>query len=154
MGTAWDREDRIHNGPWGNILSWPTEVCLRSDPPAGGVARVLLRSRKTSESKQMKGPKTYDEYVDLVHQAVYEVDEMRAGIDYDPENAERWSTMLDHLDGVLRKLYDDMISDKYEFPTGKDLPYMQFLNRWGKEIPFKQLLVVVNKAHKDGLSRE
>jgi hypothetical protein len=50
----------------------------------------------------MKGPKTYDEYVDLAHQAVYEVDEMRAGLDYDPENAERWSAMLDHLDGVLR----------------------------------------------------
>jgi hypothetical protein len=102
----------------------------------------------------MKGPKTYDEYVDLVHQGVYEVDEMRAGLDYDPENAERWSTMLDHLDGVLRKLYDDMISDKYEFPTDKDLPYMQFVNRWGREIPFKQLLLVINQAHKNGLSRD
>jgi hypothetical protein len=102
----------------------------------------------------MKAPKTYDEYVDLVHQAVYEVDEMRASIDYDPENAERWSGMLDQLDGVLRKLYDDMISDKYEFPTDKDLMYMQHLNRWGKEIPFKQLLVVINQAHKNGLSRE
>ncbi len=102
----------------------------------------------------MKGPKTYDEYVDLVHQGVYEVDEMRASIDYDPENAERWSAILDQLDGVLRKLYDDMISDRYEFPTGKDLSFMQFLNRWGREIPFKQLLLVINEAHKNGLSRD
>jgi hypothetical protein len=47
-----------------------------------------------------------------------------------------------------------MISDKYQFPTDKDLPYMQYLNRYGKEIPFKQLLVVINTAHKNGLSRE
>ncbi|MEW5771763.1 MAG: hypothetical protein AB1831_15570 [Pseudomonadota bacterium] len=101
----------------------------------------------------MKGPKTYDEYMDLVHQAVYEVDEMRAGIEYDPENAERWSTMLDHLDGVLRKLYQDMVDNVYEFPTGRDLQYMQFVNRWGREIPFKQLLAVINETHKNGLSR-
>jgi hypothetical protein len=31
---------------------------------------------------------------------------------------------------------------------------MQFINRWGREIPFKQLLVVINQAHKDGLCRE
>jgi hypothetical protein len=33
------------------------------------------------------------------------------------------------------------------------LQYMQFVNRWGREIPFKQLLVVINEAHKNGLSR-
>jgi hypothetical protein len=89
-----------------------------------------------------------------VHQAVYEIDEMRAGIEYDPENAERWSAMLDQLDGVLRKLYDDMISDRYQFPTDRDLPYMPFINRWGREIPFKQLLVVINQTHKNGLARD
>lgn len=102
----------------------------------------------------MKGPKTYDEYVDLVHNAVYEVDEMRAAIDYDPENAERWSAMLDNLDVVLRKLYDEMVADTYTFPTGNDLPYMQFVNRWGREIPFKQLLGVINETHKNGLARD
>ncbi len=101
----------------------------------------------------MKGPKTYDEYVDLVHQAVYEVDEMRAAMEFDPEDMERWSKVLDHLDGVLRQLYDDMISEKYEFPTGRDLPYMQFLNRWGPSFPFQQLLGVINQTHKNGLSR-
>lgn len=101
----------------------------------------------------MKPPKTYDEYVDLVHNAVYEIDEMRAGIEYDPENAERWSAILDHLDGVLRKLYDEMVSDTYLFPTGRDLAYMAFVNRWGREIPFKQLLLVINDTHKNGLAR-
>ncbi len=131
--------------------SWPDKP-FRSAPAPCLVYRYEFGN--LLEAKRMKGPKTYDEYVDLVHNAVYEVDEMRAGLDYDPENAERWAAILDHLDGVLRKLYDDMISDRYQFPTGKDLPYMQFLNRWGREVPFKQLLVVINQAHKDGLSRE
>jgi hypothetical protein len=101
----------------------------------------------------MKRPVTYDEYVDLVHNCIYEVDEMSAGLDYDPENAERWAPALAHLDGVLRKMYDEMVADTYQFPTGKDLPYMQFLNRWGPDLPFKQLLVVINQTHKEGLSR-
>ncbi len=101
----------------------------------------------------MKRPKTYDEYVDLVHQAVYEVDEMRAGIEYDPENMERWSPLLDHLDGVLRKMYTEMVDDTYDFPTGQDLAYMQAINRWGPSFPFKQLLVIVNDTHKNGLDR-
>ncbi len=61
--------------------------------------------------------------------------------------------VLDMLDGVLRKLYDDMISDRYNFPTGKDFSYMQHLNRWGKDVPFKQMLVVINDTHKNGLAR-
>ncbi len=101
----------------------------------------------------MKKPKTYDEYVDLVHQAVYEVDEMRASIEYDPEDMERWAAFLDHLDGILRKLYDEMVADTYQFPTGKDLAYMQVLNRYGPDFPFKQLLLVINETHKNGLDR-
>jgi hypothetical protein len=101
----------------------------------------------------MKKPKTYDEYVDLVHQSVYEVDEMRSVIEYDPENMERWSGLLDHLDVILRKLYDEMVADTYTFPTGKDLGYMQVLNRHGPSLPFKQLLLVINDTHKNGLDR-
>lgn len=101
----------------------------------------------------MKKPKTYDEYVDLVHQAVYEVDEMRSIIEYEPEHLERWSGLLDHLDVILRKLYDDMVADSYHFPTGKDLGYMQVLNRYGPNLPFKQLLLVINDTHKNGLDR-
>lgn len=101
----------------------------------------------------MKRPTTYDEYVDLVHQAVYEVDEMRAGVEYDPENMERWAGLLNHLDGILRPMYDEMVADTYQFPTGKDLGYMHVLNRWGPDFPFKQLLLVVNETHKNGLDR-
>ncbi len=101
----------------------------------------------------MKKPTTYDEYVDLVHQAVYEVDEMRASIEYEPEYMERWSGLLDLLDGVLRRMYDEMVADTYQFPTGKDLAYMQVLNRYGPDFPFKQLLIRINDTHKNGLDR-
>lgn len=101
----------------------------------------------------MKKPTTYEEYVDLVHQAVYEVDEMRASIEYEPEYMERWSGLLDLLDGVLRKMYDEMVADTYQFPTGRDLPYMQVLNRYGPDFPFKQLLLRINDTHKNGLDR-
>ncbi len=101
----------------------------------------------------MKKPTTYEEYVDLVHQAVYEVDEMRASIEYEPEYMERWSGLLDLLDRVLRKMYDEMVADTYQFPTGRDLPYMQAINRYGADFPFKHLLLRINETHKNGLDR-
>ena len=50
----------------------------------------------------MKRPKTVDEYVDLVHQAVYEIDEFRTSLDYEPENAEMYGAFLDLLDSHVR----------------------------------------------------
>lgn len=100
----------------------------------------------------MKTPTTYDEYVDLVHQAVYEVDEMRASIEYDPEDMERWTGLLDHLDDVLRQMYAEMVEDSYRFPTNLDLPFMPVIKRFGADFPLKQLLLVINQTHKNGLS--
>ena len=56
----------------------------------------------------MHQPKTMDELIDLVHQAVYEVDELRACVEDEPEEMERYLPFIDQLDVQLRKLFDDM----------------------------------------------
>lgn len=99
----------------------------------------------------MKRPKTADEYVDLVHQAVYEIDEFRTGLDYEPENAEMFGPFIEHLDGMVRKVYDDMISGKYEWGFGEDLPFMPLVVKYGRFIPFQRLLMTINETHKNGL---
>lgn len=99
----------------------------------------------------MKRPKTVDEYVDLVHQAVYEIDEFRTSLDYEPENAEMYGAFLDHLDSHVRKVYDDMITGKYEWGYGQDLPYMPLIVKYGRFIPFQRLLLLINETHKEGL---
>jgi len=100
----------------------------------------------------MKTPATWDEYLDLVHQAVYEIDEMRACIDEDAgdEDAELYAQFIEPLDIHLRKLFDDMISGRYQFPGDTDLPFMAVVQRFGRAIPFRLLLETINRTHRTG----
>ena len=99
----------------------------------------------------MKPPKTLDEYIDLVHQAVYEVDELQSCMEDDMEEMEAYLPFIQQLDQMLRALFDSMTSGKYSFPNAEDLPYMDIVRKFGPQIPFKQLLVVINTAHRNGL---
>ncbi len=100
----------------------------------------------------MKNPKTVDEYIDLVHQAVYEVDELRAIVEDDEERKTMILPWVDAMDKELRQMFDDMISGRYQFdPDGPDLPYMAIVKRFGPSIPFKPLLNVINHTHRFGL---
>jgi len=99
----------------------------------------------------MKRPKTVDEYVDLVHQAVYEIDEFRTCLDYEPDNAEMFGPFLDQLDALVRKIYSDMTENAYDWGYGEDLSYMPLVVKYGRHIPFQYLLLVINETHKYGL---
>ena len=56
-----------------------------------------------------------------------------------------------HLDGLVRKVYDDMVSGKYEWGFGEDLPFMPLVVKYGRFIPFQRLLMTINETHKNGL---
>ncbi len=99
----------------------------------------------------IKRPKTIDEYIDLMHQAVYEIDEMRSSLDYDPEQAQQYGPFIDHLDAQVRKVYDDMVAGHYEWGYGEDLPFLPLVVKYGRFIPFQRLLMVINETHKNGL---
>lgn len=100
----------------------------------------------------MKLPKTVDEYVDYVHQAVYEVDELLCIIGDDDETYGGIMPLVNELDAQLRRLYDDMVSGRYEFdPNGPDLPFMALVDQLGKHVPFKPLLKAINHTHRFGL---
>jgi len=99
----------------------------------------------------MDTPKSMDEYIDLVHQAVYEVDELRACIEDDMEEMEECLPFIDPLDHQLRALYESMTSGAHKFPGEEDLPFMAILKRFGPQIPFRKLLEVINTTHRNGL---
>ena len=100
----------------------------------------------------MKNPKTVDEYIDLVHQAVYEVDELRAIVEDDEERKTMILPWVDAMDKELRQMFDDMTSGRYQFdPNGPDLPFMAIVKRFGPSVPFKSLLNVINHTHRFGL---
>lgn len=98
----------------------------------------------------MYEPKTMDEYIDLVHQAIYDIDDLRACSEDDMDEMES-QPFLEPLDTQLRKLYEDMIGGSYVFPADTDLPFMAIVDKWGRLIPFRALLVAINKVHRNGL---
>lgn len=97
-------------------------------------------------------PTTFDEYLDLVHQVVYEVDELRSCNEEDEEEMERYMAFVDPLDAQLRSLYARMTSGDYTFPSAEDLPFMSIVQAFGQHIPFRRLLEIINQTHRNGLS--
>ena len=98
-------------------------------------------------------PKTMDEYIDLVHEAVYELDELRMSIDESSldDEWERYRGLLEPLDLALRKLYEELTSGVYRFRPGEDLPFMPLVEHLGRDVPLKPLLEIINRTHRKGL---
>jgi hypothetical protein len=99
----------------------------------------------------MKKAHDLTEFIDLVHQAVYEVDELRACLEHDDDEAATYTPYLDPLDTMLRDLYSAMTSGKYAGAGhGDDLPFMVLFKRHERDIPFREILRAINATHREG----
>ncbi len=99
----------------------------------------------------IKRPATLEAYKDLIQQALYEVEELRASIEYDEEFMEDAAGLVQPLEDTLRKLMKSLEEGRYEF-GGDDLDYMPIVNVAPNVIlPFKVLLRQINDAHTRGL---
>jgi hypothetical protein len=98
-------------------------------------------------------PKTMDEYIDLVHEAIYEIDELRLSVEESSldDEWEQYRDLLEPLDTEVRRLYEALTSGSYRFGSGEDLPFMPLVQRLGKEVPVKPLLEAINQTHRHGL---
>ena len=99
----------------------------------------------------MKRAKTVDEYVALVKDALYEVQDMRAAIEYDEEGMGGGSKIIQELEDSLNDIYNSMQSGDYCWRTG-DLKYMDIIRDLDEGVvPFYSLLIRINDTHKNGL---
>ena len=99
----------------------------------------------------MKKAKNLNELIDLVHEAVYEVDELRACLEHDDDEASTYMPYLDTLDKMLRDLHESMLSGKYQgVGGGDDLPFMTLFKQHERNIPFRELLRTINATHREG----
>jgi len=103
----------------------------------------------------MKKAHNPEELLDLVHQAVYEVDELRACLMHDDDEADLYMPYLDPLDKMLRELHESMLSGRYSgLGQGEDLAFMPLFTRFERDIPFRELLRTINKTHREGYEPE
>lgn len=99
----------------------------------------------------IKRPSTPEAYVDLVKQAMFEVEELRAAIEYDMEGMQDSVSFIDDLQRAVKGVYDSMVDGSYNFQD-KDLPFMEIVRQHGVfSLPFRDLLNMINDTHRKGL---
>ena len=99
----------------------------------------------------MKRPATVEEYVALIKDALYEVDEMRAAIEFDEEFMSEAASYINDLDRNLREIIQSMQDGSYCWRTG-DLDFMKYVRDLDERVlPFRSLLIRINDTHKNGL---
>ena len=99
-------------------------------------------------------PKTPEEYVDLVDQALFEIEDLRLAAEYDMDSMADATEFLEQLERDIGKLRDSMADGSYQF--GKEnLPYVKVVEHQDERIlPFKLLLLKINETHIKGLDVE
>jgi hypothetical protein len=96
-------------------------------------------------------PKTPEQYVDLVDQALFEIEDLRLAAEYDMESMGAATEFLGELENDVRALRDSMADGTYRFGK-EDLPYVKVVEHQDERIlPFKQLLLKINETHTKGL---
>ena len=99
-------------------------------------------------------PKTAAEYVELIDQALFEIDDLRAAAEYDMESMGGVTEFLDQLERDVRGLKQAMLEERYQFGNA-DLPFMRIVEAQSDQVlPFKYLLRVINATHRQGLNTD
>jgi hypothetical protein len=96
-------------------------------------------------------PKTPEQYVDLVDQAIFEIEELRLAAEYDMESMGAATEFLSELEQDVRALRASMADGSYRFDR-ENLPFVKVVESQDERIlPFKQLLLKINETHIRGL---
>lgn len=99
-------------------------------------------------------PKTPEAYIELVRQALFEVEELRYAVEFDMDSMGDALGFLDELEARVRELWNSMESGTYQF-ADEDLPFMKLVERQpDRVLPFKYLLRQINATHRQGLDVE
>ena len=97
--------------------------------------------------------KTAEAYVQLVEQAIIEIEEFIACLEFDMDDPGDQLRVLTPLFDEVKRIRQSMADGSYEFEN-KDLPFMDVANRLSSTLPFTQILVAINQTHRYGLNIE
>ena len=95
--------------------------------------------------------RTAGEYIDLVKQVIFELEDLQAASAYDIDELAGENTLVEMLLQEMRELYSTMQKGDYLFGR-QDLPFMRLLrNASESELPFLKLFYKINRTHTLGL---
>ncbi len=98
-------------------------------------------------------PASFEQYLDLVDQALFEIDELQRSAEYDEESMGETLFFVADLGESVRALRNSMEDGGYEH-ADEDLPFMSLVESQELEVlPFKYLLRIINTTHRNGLRK-
>ena len=98
----------------------------------------------------MQRARTVDEYVEWVRDAMFEITDLRACMEYELEDLSRFPDWLESLEKAIKSVYQSMESGDYVFGR-EDLALYVIAKKYAPEIPFMSLLERINATHLHGL---
>ena len=106
---------------------------------------AIVRARTVEE---------YVDYVDMVQQAVFEVEELYMAAGFDMQSMGSTANFIDDLNKTLKALRSSKGDGSYQFQS-KDLPFMGIVEKeTEKSLLFKFPLRRINETHCQGLELE
>ena len=101
----------------------------------------------------MTRPQTAEAYAELVRQALFEAEDLRACLEREVQGRQSAPVFLDPLQDGLKALYESMKDGSYGWGR-EDLPFMSLARKHALQIPFANLLEQINLTHRRGLDVE
>ncbi len=99
----------------------------------------------------MHRPKTMTDYIEIVKQAIFEVEDLRAAAEWGADDGEGVGfEFTDPLTALLRQLVEQLSMNTHSF-GGDDLELMSIVRTNARQIPFKGLFDIINQTHRLGL---
>jgi hypothetical protein len=95
--------------------------------------------------------RTADEYIELVRQVMFELEDLQEASAYDIDELASENTLVNMLLQEMRELYGSMQKGDYLFGR-QDLPFMRLLKNVSEgDLPFLKLFYKINRTHTQGL---
>jgi hypothetical protein len=101
----------------------------------------------------MQWPRNRDEFLDIVDQTIFEVDDLVASAadEGDEDDLGQYVPVYQQIATRLRVLRQDVLDGRHRFADGTDLEVLTFSARWKAHIPVFSLLETLNAAHRRGV---
>ncbi|MDH5649631.1 MAG: hypothetical protein OEY67_08240 [Gammaproteobacteria bacterium] len=101
---------------------------------------------------QVYKPTTADEYLDLVDQAIFEMDDVLACADQEGEDIDlsELVPLYQYLVKELRKLHENLTTGQHSFGQGETLPFAELVAKWSMRIPCVDLLNHIIRIYREG----
>ncbi len=101
-----------------------------------------------------KRPASFEQYLDLVEQALFEINELQRSAEYDEESLGETLFFVADLGKSVRALRTSLEDGSYRH-ADTDLAFMSLVESQDLEaLPFKYLLRIINTTHRNGLRED